>query len=43
MNGAATGSRLSGTPNLGGMMHGLDAILGLFPPTAIGAGVEMGH
>ena len=46
MNGAATGSRLSGTgyaPNLGGMVHRLDAMLGLFPPAAIGAGVEMGH
>lgn len=24
-------------------MHGLDAMLGLFPPAAVGAGVEMGH
>jgi hypothetical protein len=25
------------------MVHRLDAMLGLFPPAAIGAGVEMGH
>ena len=44
-NGPATRSHLSGmgcAPNLS-RMHGPDAILGLFPPTAIGAGVEMGH
>ena len=45
MNGQATGSRLSGTgsaPDFG-RMHWPDAMLGLFPPAAIGAGVEMGH
>ena len=44
MNEQATGSRLSGTDSADfGRMHGPDAMLGLFPPTAIGAGVEMGH
>lgn len=45
INGATTGSRLSGTGCAANFsrMHGSDAMLGLFPPAAVGAGVEMGH